>query len=239
MKMNEFSPSGNETVFEAKTLAAENVRVDLEAWKTRAETFYRSLGTDPEFPDFIPDAPLRAEIESRISLRGFNTALWVSVQKSFPAIIEILAAPTRAATHAPPVFAGGVRREDLSRLPEPFGNMPHIMLTSDRPQVPEWTLGLTPNEIRATLAEIGEQGLSLSQYLLLEQLQAESLPRHQAGAARLDERFGTMLLGSVLPDGRVLAINNSAAGRFTFTAVAPDQSHPLYGARSGLVIPLK
>jgi hypothetical protein len=219
------------------TLRGATVVINLADWRERALAVYRELNHDVALPEAPSDGSRLKTLSEKIELRGFDAAIFVPEAAKRPTAQQWLSHLPETPHHREPLFVNGVEPTHVSTANQDRPDGAYLLLASFAPTPEHWSLGLTPQAILDILKPSGEQGMTFGEYILLERLHADAL-NWQAPGERLDERLGSMLLGAALPDGRMLTIDNSIAGRMIFGALRPDEEHPRYGARVGAIIQL-
>lgn len=189
----------------------------------------------------LPPAALAPEhiemVREAMERRGFDIVLWLPGRHVLPKTGEMLRRSTSGPDHLPPEFYGSASERIVADIRDERPDGPYILLTSGKTSPEQWTRGKSAEALRGLLTRLGERGLTLHEYLMLEQLHGAG--RQRETKERMDESVGTLLLDATLPDGQVLAVTNSPGGRLSLSSAQPDIGHPQYGSRTAMIIPLE
>lgn len=209
------------------------ISLDLAKSRQETEEALKRLDLEPALKREITPAAVES-LREKAELYGFDTLLTMPETAKLPDAAELLRRAVATERHETAEFLGDLTPEALAAAKDNRPAGPYLLLTSL--EATAWTKGLSPEKIRETMERLGEPGLTIREYLVLEQLQARR--QTTAEMRRLDEHRTVWLMGSELADGRVIVASNTPLGRIHLGAAEPRQAHPHVAARTGFVIPL-
>lgn len=217
----------------------ETVSLDLKDVRHRCQEMYSKISGKKET---IPKIELTTEqiehIREKMETRGFDTMLWINGKDRTPGVRSIIEKLMDGPAKTPPEFFGRVDGENAETVVEDRPEGPYLVLTRST-GAEFWTEGKGPKEIEDGLARVEEKGLTLREYLMVENLKAANSKKKQPKEPPSPRIVGEYLLGSRLPSGEVIAVSKDSTGDVSISSAKPDGQHPDYGAKGAVIIPLE
>ncbi len=210
--------------------------LDLEDVRRRCEALYSAWDKNVVVPKMELTADQVELLRAKMEARGFDRLVWVRGAEGLPGARTIIEKAIIDKNGPAPEFFGRATVENIDGLKEERPAGSYLLLTKGD-GAESWTRGKSAEEVQALLRRLGECGLTLREYLLLDNAAdpARAGGRTPASSPRI---IGEYLPGSVLPEGGIIAVSRGAAGDLSITSADPDQKHPDFGARGALIIPL-
>lgn len=232
------SPDGSRggTAIMAADRTGRRIVLDLGDVRRRCEALYSAWDKSGAVPKLELTADQVELLRSKMEARGFDRLVWVREANGLPGARTIIEKAIVDKDGPPPEFFGRATVENIDALKEDRPSGAYLLLTRGS-GAESWSRGKSAEEIQVMLRRLGEQGLTLREYLLIE---------NSAGPAATGDRtpassprtIGEYLPGSVLPEGDIIAVSRGAAGDLSITSATTAQKHPDFGARGALIIPL-
>lgn len=236
-ELNNANGLGGETAIVASDRENRRIVLDLEDVRRLCDAVYADWEKGPVVPKLELTAEQIESIRGKMETRGFDRLLWVRGGGELPTAKTIIEKAIIDKNGPPPEFFGRMSVENIDELKEDRPDRDYLLLTRTGEAEP-WTRGKNPEEILVLLRRLGERGLTLREYLLLDNMRNRSRTADRTRPESL-RTIGEYLLGSSLPEGGVVAVSRGAAGDLSITSAGPAQEHPEFGARGALVIPLE
>ncbi len=227
-------PAGEPAII-ARDREGRRLVLDLGDVRRRCDAFYGVIEKKGIVPELALSAGQIDLIREKMEVRGFDTLVWMQGRDRLPSAKEIIEKTIIEPDLIPPEFFGQATVQNIGELKEERPAEAYLLLTKSG-GAEAWTEGKDPAEIAALFKHLGESGLTLREYLLIEGL---ANWRSRSGQRPDSVRtIGEFLLGSSLPNGEIVAVSQGAAGGLSLTSADRSMAHPSFGARGATVIPL-
>jgi hypothetical protein len=233
-------------VYSERTREGKEVKLDTEAVLRESAGFYAAH----DLKDFLKELPKEVKLTAasegqlREAMReGFDKAMLLPKTEVQSANIETIVSETATKEipnlqpneqYTTPSFESGTKTSQTRNRPK---RKVYLLLYQSSP-IPDETKGKSPDQLDPLFAQKKWNGLTLSEYMLLQRKEAEAAKDHRFDAYSDDAKKSqwTWLLDSRVPGGVVHARWNPGYRRVRVGWLEPGFSNARLGARPAVVV---